>query len=211
MNHYNIKAVSEISSPDGSFRGVAQMVARLVRDQEARGSNPRTPTMKADPSFDGSAFILCRDLNHHHSRRVRLHRPVRRLGDSYIPVHPSTGMHANPRTPTNVGDHSARQENGDRFGSRRFPVCAPCLLLFESKPLRWASIRFFMSRYVVNSHIRKKDQFHLTLCVFCDRPRVILCTYSGETNSSRNISDFKEEFSFKKEIEKEIKKCFRHS
>ena len=25
-------------------RGVAQMVARLVRDQEARGSNPRTPT-----------------------------------------------------------------------------------------------------------------------------------------------------------------------
>ena len=170
-----------------------------------------TPTMKADPSFDGSAFILCRDLNHHHSRRVRLHRPVRRLGDSYIPVHTSTGMHANPRTPTNVGDHSARQENGDRFGSRRFPVCAPCLLSFESKPLRWASIRFFMSRYVVNSHIRKKDQFHLTLCVFCDRPRVILCTYSGETNSSRNISDFKEEFSFKKEIEKEIKKSFRHS
>ena len=34
------------------------MVARLVRDQEARGSNPRTPTMKADPSFDGSAFIF---------------------------------------------------------------------------------------------------------------------------------------------------------
>ena len=27
-----------------SRRGVAQMVARLVRDQEARGSNPRTPT-----------------------------------------------------------------------------------------------------------------------------------------------------------------------
>ena len=27
-----------------SLRGVAQLVARLVRDQEARGSNPRTPT-----------------------------------------------------------------------------------------------------------------------------------------------------------------------
>ena len=24
-----------------------------------------------------------------------------------------------------VRDHSARQENGDRFGGRRFPVCAP--------------------------------------------------------------------------------------
>ena len=46
LNHYNIKAVSEIASPDSPFRGVAQMVARLVRDQEARGSNPRTPTMK---------------------------------------------------------------------------------------------------------------------------------------------------------------------
>ena len=28
-----------------SLRGVAQLVARLVRDQEARGSNPRTPTI----------------------------------------------------------------------------------------------------------------------------------------------------------------------
>ena len=29
------------------FRGVAQMVARLVRDQEAVGSNPATPTTKS--------------------------------------------------------------------------------------------------------------------------------------------------------------------
>ena len=30
-----------------SLRGVALLVARLVRDQEARGSNPRTPTMQS--------------------------------------------------------------------------------------------------------------------------------------------------------------------
>ena len=29
------------------FRGVAQLVARLVRDQEAVGSNPVTPTTKS--------------------------------------------------------------------------------------------------------------------------------------------------------------------
>ena len=29
------------------YRGVAQMVARLVRDQEAVGSNPVTPTMRS--------------------------------------------------------------------------------------------------------------------------------------------------------------------
>lgn len=29
------------------FRGVAQLVARLVRDQEAVGSNPVTPTMQS--------------------------------------------------------------------------------------------------------------------------------------------------------------------
>ncbi len=45
-------------------------------------------------------------------------------------------------TPTSVGDHSARQENGDRFGGRRFPVCAPCLLLSESKPQGHFSCRF---------------------------------------------------------------------
>ena len=49
-------------------------------------------------------------------------------------------MQANPVTRTNVGDHSARQENGNRFGGCRFPVCASCLLLSKSNPLRWASI-----------------------------------------------------------------------
>ena len=38
-----------------SNRGVAQMVARLVRDQEAVGSNPATPTRKKH--FFGSAFF----------------------------------------------------------------------------------------------------------------------------------------------------------
>ncbi len=39
------------STPDTSIlRGVAQLVARLVRDQEVAGSNP------AAPNFKGSSF-----------------------------------------------------------------------------------------------------------------------------------------------------------
>ena len=48
-----------------SLRGVAQLVARLVRDQEARGSNPRTPTIK-ETSFvyqDKRGFFLLSGQN----------------------------------------------------------------------------------------------------------------------------------------------------
>ena len=39
------------------FRGVAQLVARLVRDQEAVGSNPVTPTrINAADSLKSAAF-----------------------------------------------------------------------------------------------------------------------------------------------------------
>ena len=46
-----------------SFRGVAQLVARLVRDQEAVGSNPVTPTKKPFVPYPGTNgfFVLeCR-------------------------------------------------------------------------------------------------------------------------------------------------------
>ena len=52
---YNIKAVQTRET----FRGVAQMVARLVRDQEARGSNPRTPTMKKCSPIRGCISSFC--------------------------------------------------------------------------------------------------------------------------------------------------------
>ena len=39
------------------YRGVAQMVARLVRDQEAVGSNPVTPTKAISRQADG--FLFC--------------------------------------------------------------------------------------------------------------------------------------------------------
>ena len=35
------------SGSDQIFRGVAQLVARLVRDQEVVGSNPVTPTIQS--------------------------------------------------------------------------------------------------------------------------------------------------------------------
>ena len=40
------------------YRGVAQMVARLVRDQEAVGSNPVTPTKKSTMIRRKSRFIV---------------------------------------------------------------------------------------------------------------------------------------------------------
>ena len=40
------------------YRGVAQMVARLVRDQEAVGSNPVTPTKKVHDDSQRSRFIV---------------------------------------------------------------------------------------------------------------------------------------------------------
>ena len=49
---------------------------------------------------------------------------------------------SNPVTRTNVGVHSARLENGNRKCGCHFLICAPWLLLSESNPLRWASIRF---------------------------------------------------------------------
>ncbi len=91
---YNIKAVQTRET----FRGVAQMVARLVRDQEARGSNPRTPTKNTGPPFGGPVFLMCGDLNHPRSRRGRLHVPVLRLVHTYIPSPKGTGCKQIPRT-----------------------------------------------------------------------------------------------------------------
>ena len=48
-----------------SFRGVAQLVARLVRDQEAVGSNPVTPTKKPFvpcPGTNGFFVLECREF-----------------------------------------------------------------------------------------------------------------------------------------------------
>ena len=60
-------------------------------------------------------------------------------------------------TQTSVGDHSARQENGDRFDGRRFPVCAPCLLLSKSKPAPLGFDLVFgrMIKSVMNTRTKK--------------------------------------------------------
>jgi hypothetical protein len=52
--HYNKKAFER----DKKHRGVAQLVARLVRDQEARSSNLRTPTNKLSRNDFVSALFL---------------------------------------------------------------------------------------------------------------------------------------------------------
>ena len=44
MDHQRLKP--PYSAALVKYRGVAQMVARLVRDQEAVGSNPATPTKR---------------------------------------------------------------------------------------------------------------------------------------------------------------------
>ncbi len=58
-SHYNTKA-ARACFRQFIFRGVAQMVARMVRDHEARGSNPRTPTKKTGLKtvILGSFFVL---------------------------------------------------------------------------------------------------------------------------------------------------------
>ncbi len=40
----------------GYLRGVAQLVARIVRDDEAGGSSPPTPTKLDIPNFQGKEF-----------------------------------------------------------------------------------------------------------------------------------------------------------
>ena len=42
-----------------NFRGVAQLVARLVRVQEAVGSTPATPTSKKPETLRFQAFLFC--------------------------------------------------------------------------------------------------------------------------------------------------------
>ena len=57
LGRYLYKTLSEwkvFSDNIKYFRGVAQLVARMVRDHEVVGSNPVTPTKKKDgfiPSF----------------------------------------------------------------------------------------------------------------------------------------------------------------
>ena len=52
--HYNKKAFER----DKKHRGVAQLVARLVRDQEARSSNLRTPTNNLSRNDCVSALFI---------------------------------------------------------------------------------------------------------------------------------------------------------
>ena len=52
------------------------------------------------------------------------------------------------RTLLHVGDHSARLEKGNRESGCLFLICAACLLLSKSDPLRWAPI------------LRKKEAAH---------------------------------------------------
>ena len=54
------------------FRGIAQLVARLVRDEEAVGSNPAAPTKKNQYTFVyWFFFVSARDLKEHGPRRRR--------------------------------------------------------------------------------------------------------------------------------------------
>ena len=72
LSTYNKKAVS--GSAGTVFRGVAQMVARMVRDHEAASSSLATPTMRSVligseyPTKDTPHFLLSK------SGRRRFHR-----------------------------------------------------------------------------------------------------------------------------------------
>ena len=49
--------------PESRYNGLAigvwrSLVSRLVRVQEARGSNPLTPTKKPESAFAGSGFLI---------------------------------------------------------------------------------------------------------------------------------------------------------
>ena len=49
--------------PESRYNGLANgvwrsLVSRLVRVQEARGSNPLTPTKKPESAFAGSGFLI---------------------------------------------------------------------------------------------------------------------------------------------------------
>ena len=61
MIEYSVRDVVSCVAGSGSarqlYRGVAQLVARFVRDEEVRGSNPRTPTMKNPQIILASASI----------------------------------------------------------------------------------------------------------------------------------------------------------
>ena len=90
------------------------MVARLVRDQEARGSNPRTPTIRQRARLLAGSlpYRPCGDLNCHRSRRGRLHRPVLTLGDSFIP--------ALLRRDARKSPHSDHEKTSSLFAGRFF-------------------------------------------------------------------------------------------
>lgn len=73
------------------LRGVAQLVARLVRDQEVRGSSPRTPILLGGNVDVGVRFIL--------RLRERLGLRLPRDPGPVRPVQNVCHWHTGPRTP----------------------------------------------------------------------------------------------------------------
>ena len=66
-------------SKKGELRGVAQMVARMVRDHEVVGSNPVTPTKKKKQA-DMPVFLFCRssrDCEQNFACKISVHEPTR--------------------------------------------------------------------------------------------------------------------------------------
>ena len=75
-----------------NLRGVAQLVARLVRNQEVRGSSPRTPI------FWLGGVIICGQLEIWGEKICRMLRLPRDPGP-VRPVVPGCHWHPRPRTP----------------------------------------------------------------------------------------------------------------
>ncbi len=113
------------------------LVSRMVRDHEAAGSSPATPTTKRMRSLRGAVFFFSskRDLNGSGSEWAVGDSPeprpgLRRSGGQVPPLRPSSS-----RT-------SYRSQRRFLFESKRRLSLTPSLLLSRSNPLRRASIWF---------------------------------------------------------------------